>query len=108
MTETTATMRKSANAVTRSMTSAERAREFRRRRREKLLVLTIELREAEVEATTASYMQEFGVAGWATMNTSGLRNVVLPPPPLAFAVTLLGENDDANGPWQVIPSNCRR
>ena len=43
-----------ANAVARPMTSAERAREFRRRRREKLRILTIELREAEVEAMVAA------------------------------------------------------
>lgn len=46
--------------------------------------------------TTASYMQFSGIAGWAAMNTSGVRSVCLPPLPLACRVTLLGEND-ANG-----------
>jgi putative DNA primase/helicase len=46
--------------------------------------------------TTASYMQFSGIAGWAAMNTSGVRSVALPPLPLACRVTLLGEND-ANG-----------
>ena len=43
--------------------------------------------------STVSYMQEFGVAGWAAINTSGVRSIILPPPPLAFMVTLIGEND---------------
>jgi hypothetical protein len=64
-----------------------------------------ELAIGEGIESTASYMQEFGIASWATMNTSGLRNVILPPPPLAFAVTLLGENDDAEGEWQTVPSD---
>jgi hypothetical protein len=64
-----------------------------------------ELAVGEGIESTASYMQEFGVASWATMNTSDLRNVILPPPPLAFAVTLLGENDDAKGERQTVPSD---
>jgi hypothetical protein len=65
-----------------------------------------ELAIGEGIESTASYLQEFGGAGWATMNTSGLRGVILPAPPLAFAVTLLGENDDAKGKNQVIPSEA--
>ena len=53
-----------------------------------------ELAIGEGIESTASYMQEFGVAGWAAMNTSGVRSIILPPPPVAFMVTLIGENDD--------------
>ena len=31
--------------------------------------------------STASYMHEFKVAGWAAMNTSGVRSITLPLPP---------------------------
>jgi hypothetical protein len=44
--------------------------------------------------TTASYMQEAQCAGWVGMNTSGLRSIRLPALPLAYRVTLLGENDE--------------
>ena len=44
--------------------------------------------------TTAAYMQETGLSGWAAMNTSGLRSIVLPALPLAFMVALLMDADE--------------
>jgi hypothetical protein len=64
-----------------------------------------ELAIGEGIESAASYMAEFGVAGWAALNTSGLRSILLPPPPLAFAVTLLGENDDGKGKRNIVPSD---
>lgn len=63
-----------------------------------------ELAIGEGIESTASYMQEFGVAGWAAMNTSGIRAIILPPPPIAFLVTFLGENDEPKGPRKVVAS----
>lgn len=44
--------------------------------------------------TTGSYMQELHIAGWAGMNTSGLQNIILPPLPLGYLVSILVDNDD--------------
>lgn len=43
--------------------------------------------------TTAAYMQDTGLAGWAAMNTSGLRMISLPPLPAGAFVAVLQDND---------------
>jgi CHC2 zinc finger/Toprim domain len=54
-----------------------------------------ELAIGEGIESTASFMQDHGIAGWAGMSASLIPSIVLPPPPIAFAVVLLGENDDS-------------
>jgi hypothetical protein len=43
--------------------------------------------------TSLSYMQLFGIPTWATLSTSGLRSVVLPPLPLARVVHIAMDLD---------------
>jgi hypothetical protein len=66
-----------------------------------------ELAIGEGIESTASYMQEFKVAGWAAMNTSGLRSIALPPPPVAFMVTLIGENDEGPSETAIAAATAR-
>jgi hypothetical protein len=66
-----------------------------------------ELAIGEGIESTASYMQEFKVAGWAAMNTSGLKSIVLPPPPIAFMVTLIGENDEGPSETAIAAATAR-
>jgi hypothetical protein len=66
-----------------------------------------ELAIGEGIESTASYMQEFGVAGWAAISTSGMSSIILPPPPVAFAVTLVGENDGEPSERAVAEASAR-
>jgi hypothetical protein len=66
-----------------------------------------ELAIGEGIESTASYMQEFKVAGWAAMNTSGLRSIALPPPPVAFMVTHIGENHEGPSETAIAAATAR-
>jgi DNA primase len=66
-----------------------------------------ELALGEGIESTVSYMTQFGVAGWAAISTSGMSSIILPRPPVAFVVTLVGENDGGPSERTVAHASAR-